>query len=157
MSFIIKGLDPEEFTPLFGLSDAELEARGVAPKTADAKPGYPCRVTLEDAEPGERVLLFNYESHKAETPYRSSYAIYVRENANRSAVYKDELPPVFQNRPIALRIFDATGMLVGADMGFNGDLKSKIQAALARPDAAYLHAHNAMHGCFVAKVRAGGA
>lgn len=152
MAFVVKGLDPEEFRPLFGLSDAELEARGVIAKTAAAKPGFPCRITLEDAEPGERVLLINHESHKAETPFRSSYAIYVREGERVAAVYENELPPVFKNRPIALRIFNADGMLIGADMGVNGELKTKIEEALARPDAAYLHAHNAMHGCFAAEI-----
>ncbi len=153
MSFVVAGLDPDEFKPLFNLSDDDLAARGVVARTADAKPGFPCRVTLEDAEPGERVLLFNHESHKATTPYRSSYAIYVREDADMAATYKDELPPVFKNRPISLRIFNKDGMLIGADMGVNDELKNKIEAALKRPGAAYLHAHNAMHGCFAAEIR----
>lgn len=153
MSFVITSLDPTEFQPLFGLPGDALAARSVVRKTADCKPGYPCRVTLQDAEPGETVLLFNYESHKAQTPYRSSYAIYVRDGAAEPATYENELPPVFQNRPIALRIFDGDGMLIGADMGMNGELKSKIEAALARPGAAYVHAHNAMHGCFAAEIR----
>lgn len=153
MSFTITGLDPNEFKPLLELSDDALAARGVVVRTANAKPGFPCRVTLDDAEPGERVLLFNYESHEAASPFRSSYAIYVRSNASTAAVYENELPPVFANRPIALRIFDADGMLIGADMGVNDDLKEKIEAALTRPGAAYIHAHNAMHGCFAAEIR----
>src|SRR4051812_22487384 len=32
----------------------------LTPKTANEKPGYPCRVCLQDAEPGEQVLLFSY-------------------------------------------------------------------------------------------------
>ena len=156
MPFVVTGLAPEEFTPLFGLSDKELEAAGAIRKAADAKPGYPCRVTLEDAAPGETVLLVNYESHKAQTPYRSSYAIYVRESAQTRAAYRDELPPVFKNRPIALRIFDGDGMLIGADMGVNGELPKKINAAFDRPEAAYIHAHNAMHGCFAAEIRRAG-
>ncbi len=153
MSFIISGLPVEEFTPLFGLSDEELQARGVIRKTADKKPGFPCRVTLEDAEPGESVLLLNYESHKAATPYRSSYAIYVREAARQRRVFRDELPPVFVGRPMALRIFDDEGMLIGADLGLAGDLSDKIARAFEDPRAAYIHAHNAMHGCFAAEIR----
>jgi len=61
MSFMITGLAVDQFKPLFGLSDGELESRGVIRKVADTKPGYPCRITLEDAEPGETVLLLNYE------------------------------------------------------------------------------------------------
>jgi hypothetical protein len=153
MAFTITGIDPDPFQALFALSDEDLATRGVIRKTADCSPGFPCRVTLEDAEPGETVLLLNYESHKAATPYRSSYAIYVRDGASAPARFENELPPVFQNRPIALRIFNADGMLIGADMGVNAKLTAKIEAALARPGAAYLHAHNAMHGCFAAEIR----
>ncbi|MHA7872341.1 MAG: DUF1203 domain-containing protein, partial [Hyphococcus sp.] len=80
MTFIISGLDPAEFEPLFDLDDETLQRCGVFAKTGHAKPGYPCRITLEDAEIDERVLLLNHESHRAPTPFRSSYAIYVRQN-----------------------------------------------------------------------------
>ncbi len=154
MGFIVKGLDPEEFRPLFALPDRDLAARGVIAQVVDKKPGFPCRISLEDAEPGERVLLLNHESHKAATPYRSAYAIYVREGAGRAGVFENETPPVMSGRPIALRIFDAGGMLIGADQGRDGpETKAKIIAAFDNPAAAYLHAHNAMHGCFAAEVR----
>ncbi len=153
MSFVIRGLDPAEFAPLLHLSDEALAARRVIRRTADARPGFPCRVTLEDAEPGETLLLLNYESHKAATPYRSAFAIYVRENAVAAATFVDELPPVMMRRPIALRLFDEGGMLIGADLGRDGgETREKIDAAFARADVAYIHAHNAMHGCFAAAV-----
>ena len=153
MSFIISGLPAEEFQHLIGLSDEELNSRGVIRKAADAKPGYPCRVTLEDAEPGENVLLLNYENHKAATPYRSSYAVYVREGAHQAKTFRDELPPVFQNRPIALRFYDKAGMLIGADLDISGELQSKINQALENDEIDYIHAHYAMHGCFAAEIR----
>lgn len=155
MGFIINGLPADEFKALVGLEDAELSKRGAIRKIADSKPGFPCRITLDDAEPGEPVILLNYESHKAATPYRSSYAIYIRENASASAVYRNELPPVMRNRPIALRIFNSESMLIGADLGRSGDeTREKIEEIFKmRPDAAYIHAHNAMHGCFAAEVR----
>jgi hypothetical protein len=153
MSFAIRGLSPEEFRPLFGLPDDALAARGIMRRTADAKPGFPCRITLEDAEPGETLLLLNFESHKAPTPYRSSYAIFVNERAVEAATYIDTLPPVMTHRPIALRIFNRDGMLIGADLGRAGDeTKAKIEAIFERKDAAYIHAHNAMHGCFAAAI-----
>jgi hypothetical protein len=117
MSFVITGLAPDQFSHLFGLPDDMLREQNIVRRTADAKPGYPCRITLEDAEPGETLLLLNYESHGAATPYATRYAIYVREGAKAPRSFKDELPPVFANRPIALRLFDAGGMLVGADTG----------------------------------------
>lgn len=153
MPFTVTGLPVEEFNGLFALSDEELKTRGVIRKTVDAKPGYPCRVTLDDAEPGEKVLLLNYESHKADTPYRSSYAIYVREGATTPAAYQNELPPVFKGRPIALRIFDKDGNLIGADLDLNGALEEIIERTFENPKVAYIHAHNAMHGCFAAEIR----
>lgn len=154
MSFVISGIPVAEFQPLFGLRDEELEKRGVIRKIADAKPGFPCRVTLEDAEPGETVLLLNYESHKAATPYRSSFAIYVREGATRANSFVDELPPVFRGRPLALRIFDRDGMLIGAKLtGPGDDVRKAIATAFENPAADYIHAHNAAHGCFAAEIR----
>lgn len=152
MSYVITGLSAEKFMPLYNMSDAKLEEQGVIVQTADTTPGYPCRVTLEDAEPGERVFLLNYESHHTPSPYRSAYAIYVRQNATKQARYENDLPPIFINRPIALRVFDVEGMLIGADMGLNNELDDKITTAFDRPETAYIHAHNAMHGCFVAAI-----
>lgn len=153
MSFIISGLPADDFRPLFGLSDEELRARGIVRKTADCKPGFPCRVTLEDAEPGETLLLLNYESHKAATPYRSSYAIYVREAVIRAREFVDELPPVLVGRPLALRIFDEDGMLIGAKLVTAGDARDAVLNAFENPCAAYIHAHNAAAGCFSAEIR----
>ncbi len=155
MSFTIRGLDPEDFRALFDLDNMALCARGIIAMNADKKPGFPCRVSLEDAEPGERVLLLNFESHKAATPYRSAYAIYVRDCA-AAATYVDALPPVMEKRPIALRVFDREGMLISADLGRDGaETKAKISAIFENARAAYIHAHNAMHGCFAAEIRRG--
>ncbi len=153
MSFTISGLDPEEFQPLFGLSNEELQQRGVIRKSATTKPGFPCRITLEDAEPGETVLLLNHESHKTDSPFRSSYAIYVRESTLATQTFTNELPPVLKGRPIALRIFDKGGNLIDADLDMSGELAAKIEHAFDNPDTAYIHAHNAMHGCFAAEIR----
>ena len=154
MSFQITGLDPARFNALFGLSESALQTRGVERKRVTAHPGYPCRITLEDAPEGETVLLLNHESHAVSTPYRSAYAIYVRETAREAARFDNILPPVLINRPIALRLFDATGHLVGADMYLKGeDGADRVKRALDRPDVAYIHAHNAMHGCFAAEIR----
>jgi uncharacterized protein DUF1203 len=152
MSFIVTGLPVETFQPLFGLSDAQLSERGAMREVAGAVGRYPCRVTLSDAEPGERLLLVNYEHQSAPTPYRSAYAIYVNEAAAEAARFEDELPPVLRGRPIALRAFDADGMLIGAELALNDDVAEAIARRFADPAAAYLHAHNAAHGCFAARI-----
>ena len=57
MGYVISGLPLQAFQPLFDLDDAALRARGIVRQVADAKPGFPCRITLQDAEPGERRRL----------------------------------------------------------------------------------------------------
>ncbi|MEQ8936917.1 MAG: DUF1203 domain-containing protein [Amphiplicatus sp.] len=152
MSFVITGLDPAEFDSLVGLPDEALAVRGVIRRVVDKTPGYPCRVTLEDAEPGERVLLLNYESHSAPTPYRSTYAIYVREDAKEAPTYEDEIPPVFRGRPLSFRHFDEAGMLIGASLVTDAHVKEAISRAFGDPNTAYIDAHNAAHGCFAARI-----
>ena len=152
MSYVITGLPHAEFEPLFGLSDEVLAERGVVRRTADSKPGFPYRISLEDAEPGDTLLLLNYESHSADTPYRSSYAIFVNESARTTAQSIDSLPPIFANRPMALRIFNADGMLIGADLARGDDIDPAIRRAFEDDQTAYIHAHNAAHGCFAARI-----
>jgi hypothetical protein len=152
MSFTISGLPLERFAPLFALDDAALAARGVLRKVATHKPGFPCRISLTDAEPGQSVLLLNHQHQDADTPYRSAYAIYVNEAAAETWHGEGEVPGALRGRPISLRAFSAEGMLVGAEVASGDDLEAAIVRRFADPAAAYLHAHNAGHGCFVARI-----
>lgn len=152
MTYRIEGLKREAYEPWLGLTDAELAARGGRRVTADSTPGFPCRVTLEDAEPGERLILLNHVSHDVAGPFRSAYAIYVREEADRAACYVDETPPVFAARALGLRGFDKEGMLRGALLAMPGEADAKIRALLERPEIETIHAHNAAAGCFSARI-----
>jgi hypothetical protein len=151
MSFIITGLPIEPFAPLFGLGDEALAEHGALRVVADDD-RHPCRVTLDHAPVGQSLLLINYEHQAAATPYRSSYAIYVSEAARAAARFEAALPPVFHGRPIALRAFNADGMLIGAEIAQDDAITSAIERRFADPAAAYLHAHNAVPGCFAARI-----
>lgn len=153
MSFKITGLPVDEFRPLFGLSDDELAARGVVRHTATTPIGFPCRITLQDAAVGQTLLLLNYEHQSADTPYRSSHAIFVSEAAQETAVVFDVLPQCLAVRPhISLRAFDAAGMMTAAELSPGAELAPVIERLLADPQVAYLHAHNAGRGCFAARI-----
>ena len=115
MSFRISGLDPAPFRHLYGLADEELARLNVRRYVVDAKPGFPDRVEMRDPEPGETVLLLNYVHQPAETPYKSSHAIFVREGAQSRYEAVDEIPEVFHGRMISLRAFDDAGDMVEAD------------------------------------------
>ena len=152
MTYRIEGLQPEAYEDLLVLRDDQLAARNARRVTADSKPGFPCRVSLEDAEPGESLILFNHISHDVQTPFRSAFAVYVREKAAVAACYVDEAPPAFAGRTLALRGFDAEGMLCSAVLAPPGEADSRIRALFDRPEIATIHAHNAAAGCFAAKI-----
>jgi len=152
MGFRISGLGFERFAPLVAFSDEQLLAHEARRVVADRYPGFPCRVSLVDARPGERVLLVNYEHLPVESPYRSRYAIYVRENATEARLAVDEIPPVLENRLLSLRAFSTAGMLLDADVSQGAELRGDIERLLGRAEVAYLHVHNARPGCYAARV-----
>ena len=158
MGFRITGLRADQFESLFGLPESALQARGVVRRVADQKPGFPCRVSLQDAEPGESVLLLNYEHQTANTPFRASHAIYIREGVREAFDAADQIPEVMRTRILSLRAFSSDGMLVeadladGADRTNGGALETAIERLLANPATAYLHAHYAKPGCFAARI-----
>ena len=152
MSFQITGLDAAPFRRFYGLSDEELQSFGVKRLIADEKPGFPDRVELRDVEKGEALLLLNYLHQPADTPYRASHAIFVREWAETQYRARNEIPDVLRIRPISLRAFDPSGDMVDADLVGGGDLKPTIERLFANPGAAYIHAHYAKRGCYAARI-----
>jgi hypothetical protein len=152
MSFRIRGLDAAPFRHLFGLDDAQLAARGVQRFVADACPGFPDRIEMRDAEPGERLLLLNFVHQPAATPYRASHAIFVREGATDAYDRADEVPEVMRRRLISLRAFDKHGLMTDADLAEGEAIAPTIARLLADPAASYLHAHYAKRGCYAARI-----
>ena len=152
MTYRIQGLAPEPFRPLFRLSDDALAERQALRVICDAEFGFPCRITLEDARPGETLILLNHVSLEAATPYRASHAIYVRETASEPAVYVDEPPPVFARRTLSLRGFDAEGMMRDARLALPGEAEAGISGLFADSEIESIHVHSATRGCFVARV-----
>jgi hypothetical protein len=152
MDFRITGLGAGRFAHLFGLSDGELARHRARRYTCDEKPGFPCRVSLEDAEPGEPVLLVNYEHLPVDSPYRASHAIYVREREQPSFDEVNAMPGALRSRLLAIRGFDAAGMMVAADIVEGRTAAPLIERFLANDEIAYLHAHFARRGCFAARI-----
>jgi hypothetical protein len=151
MDFRITGLPVAQFVPLFGLAEARLTAQGVIRCIADQYPGFPCRVSLRDADIGDSVLLLNYEHLSVSSPYRSRHAIYVREYAVESTSAVNQVPDVLRIRLLSVRAFDNGGLMVDADVVDGTSVDQVINRYLANPQVAYLHLHNAKRGCFAAR------
>src|ERR1700724_609596 len=106
MHFRIRGLPAEQFAPLFSLSDEELAATGAVRRIADDRnPGYPCRVSLTDSNPGDELILVNYEHHAVDSPYRMRFAIFVRKGVEPYDEI-DQVPEQLRLRTLAVRAFD---------------------------------------------------
>jgi hypothetical protein len=152
MHFRIMGLPAEKFAPLFALADEELAQQGAVRRIADARsPGYPCRVSLTDSQPGDELILVNYEHHAVASPYRMRFAIFVRKG-DKTFDAVDVVPEQLRRRTLAVRAFDADAMMVGVELIEGEKLESTIEQLFADPRAAYLHVHFAAPGCYAARI-----
>jgi len=150
MTFTVHGLSPDPFLPLYGLSDSEL-AEHRARRVVVNGTGFPERIEMRDAAAGETLLLVNFEHQNANTPYRSSHAVYVREGATESWS-GDQLPEVMRQRLLSLRGFSGDGSMVAADVVEGRDAEPVIERLFGDPDVAYIHAHYAKPGCYAARI-----
>src|ERR1043166_10230742 len=90
--FQISALQRNDFEELFELTDQELAARGAKRYVVDRTPGFPCRVSLQDAEPGERVILVRYAHQPADSPYKGEGPVFVREAAQDAGLAPGAIP-----------------------------------------------------------------
>ncbi|WP_105168824.1 DUF1203 domain-containing protein [Pseudoalteromonas sp. T1lg23B] len=146
--FIIKALDLELFTPLMSLDEHALAAVGAKWVSVDSKPGFPCRVSLVEAQIGERVMLIHFVHHDCTSPYRSSGPIFVRERAKASNLSVNEIPEVLKLRLLALRGYSPDHDMMAAEIVKGERLKEAIHQIFANPEIDYVQIHNASAGCY---------
>src|SRR5262245_50622644 len=156
VAFQIVALPSESFAHLFDLTDEELRARGARRMVVDEKPGFPCRVSLEDGEVGETVVLIPFTHHDVASPYRASGPVFVRQGVRTARPVVDEIPVMLQHRLLSIRAYDVDGMMVGADVVPGSELPDTIGRVFAAPAARYLHIHNARPRCFSGRVERAG-
>lgn len=150
--FRLVALARERFDPLRALDDAGLRERGIRRLRADGKPGFPCRVSLVDAEIGEEVWLLPFTHHDVATPYRSSGPIFVRVDATTARPEVNEVPAMFRTRLLSIRAYDADAMMIASEVAEGRELEDAIDRAFSDPRVATLHLHNARPGCFNCRV-----
>ena len=61
-------------------------------------------------------------------------------------------PEQLRTRLLALRAFDAEGMMIAFALVKGRELEGAIETQLAAPSASYLHVHYAAPGCYAARV-----
>src|SRR5882757_8108451 len=113
-SFRLVGLPFEPFAHLFALSDVELSACNARRVVATTKPGYPCRVSLADADIGDELLLLPFEHQAANSPYRSSGPIFVRKAAVPTDLDAGVIPDYVRTRLMSVRAYDSAHLMTEA-------------------------------------------
>jgi Protein of unknown function (DUF1203) len=152
IDFQLTGIDPEPFRPLFDCSDVELRGHGSVRRVATESPGFPCRVSLEDAEVGDELLLVSYRHLPVASPYRGVGPIFIRRGASRAQLAVGAVPPYVTRRLISLRAYDAADMMVAATVCEGVSVASEIERHFGDAAIAYLQLHNAKQGCFSCQV-----
>jgi hypothetical protein len=155
MNFRISGLAPERFAPLFALADPELTKHGAKRLIVQEPNATPCRVSLEEAAPGEEVLLLPHRNVEEPSPYQSSGPIFVRRIAGVAARLEDRLPEMQLRRLSAVRSYDENGWMLACEVVPGVELEALIRRYLADSRAAFLNVHNARPGCFAFRVERG--
>jgi hypothetical protein len=152
-SFQLVGLPAAPFAPLFSLSETELSDIHAQRVVAISKPGYPCRVSLDDAEIGDELLLLPYTHQPAPSPYRAAGPIFVRKGARQAVVEPGVVPAYVTRRLMSVRAYDALGWMTDATVCPGAETAAAIERLFEDARVAYIHLHNANRGCFSCAVR----
>ncbi|HXA35856.1 MAG TPA: DUF1203 domain-containing protein [Steroidobacteraceae bacterium] len=152
MSFQLVGLPFEPFAPLFSLPEQALSDLNARRVTATAKPGFPCRVSLVDAEIGEELILLPYSHQPASSPYRSSGPIFVRKAAQQCKLDPGVVPDYVGLRQMSVRAYDSAHMMTDATVCEGKDVAATLRGMFDDSKVSYIHLHNAKRGCFSCRV-----
>ena len=147
-SFQLVGIEHEAFESLFELSDAELENQGIVRRIADQYPGFPCRVSLEDAAVGDELLLLHYLHHSVESPYRASGPILIGRGQIQRVLAPGLIPDYVARRIMSVRAYDSAHMMIAAHVSDGVDVAGVLEQLFTDSAVAYVHLHNAKQGCF---------
>lgn len=141
-----------KYNHLFNLNEEELASKGVVKMLVDQKPGYPCRVSLEDVEIGEEVILFPFEHHKTDSPYKASGPIFIRKNAEKANLEINKIPEMLFKRLQSLRVYDKNGIMIDAKTLEGKEIRKEIKSIFNNDSASYIQIHNANPGCYNCQV-----
>ena len=152
-NFQVIGINSNKFQHLFQLEEEQLNKLGARRSIVESKPNYPCRVSLEDAEIGEEVILLPYTHLSSNSPYESRGPVFIRKNAKDSQLGVNEIPLMLIHRLLSLRGYDEEGMMIEAIVVEGSEVDKTIQQFFANTFVHFIHVHNAGPGCFNCEIK----
>ena len=112
MSFQISSLDVSEFQHLFNADEESLERAGVVRMRANAKPGFPCRVSLQDAEiGGVQTMGIRVPDKPGQCVFENGFLINRMNRTQASVWHLSGETPALPDDPAFTDITDSTGFL----------------------------------------------
>lgn len=113
----------------------------------------PCRVCLDVARPGERLILFSYKPFAESSLYQEIGPVFI--HADRCTSYQNlsQIPPYFNTRPLVVRPYTSRHHIHSAQKWADtGQLQSVAAEVLDNPDVAYVHVRSHTRGCYMFRV-----
>jgi len=130
-----------------------LQGNPVETVVVDASPGYPCRISLQDAQVGEELYLFSHTPFTTASAYRETGPVFVRKNAVAASLNVNELPDIALARSIVVRAYDGAGTMLAASAAESGEIANTIQDFFRDEAVEFVHLRAAVSGCFLCEAR----
>ncbi|MBV9785400.1 MAG: DUF1203 domain-containing protein [Acidisphaera sp.] len=145
-----------------GLDDAGNRLRRVTDAARPAEPGgsrlngtgSPCRHCLQDATPGQELLLGSYRMPRPQGIYWTPSPIFVHAESCAGFDGINEIAPIVRNRLVSVRAYDRDHQCL-YDLGHAGDgnaVEEPLLRALDAPRTAFVSIHTAKPGCMLCQV-----
>ena len=151
-SFQIQSLDYGQFAGYFSMSDEELASLDAVRMIVTDFPGTPCRVSLQDAQVGDEVILVSFTHLEVGSPYHARGPILVRKGVPSATLSPNQVPDMLKSRMLSLRAYNSQRMMLDATVTLGESAESAIQAFFANPETEAIHIHFAKQGCFACSV-----
>lgn len=113
----------------------------------------PCRFTLTDHPAGSAMRLLAWAVPQPAGHYALQSPIFLGADGGQAWDAPGVVPPVVAARQVALRAYDAAGMMLydANRLVLDGGHDAAITALLDRPDVAFLNCHTALAGCYLCR------
>ncbi len=95
-------------------------------------------------------MLLSYDHMPADSPFKASGPIFVREAATETFDQIGEVPAAIQRRTISARAYDREAMMLEGELVEGPKVAQLLERWLARPEIEVVHLHYARRGCFAA-------
>ena len=115
--------------------------------------GGPCRFTLTDHPAGSPMRLLSWAVPEPAGVYGLWSPIFLGDEGGVAWDAPGVVPPVVAARQVALRAYDASGMMVypANRLVLDGGHAEAIRDLLARPEVAFVNCHTALAGCYLCR------